>query len=828
MAIDKSANFAAPRKTVTIPGKQAQQQQQMELLAQHQNQQPVEVTPLDDGGAEINFDPSALNQEGSQFHGENLADILDDNTLHKISSDLVKIYDDCKSSRSDWENTYTKGMDLLGFKYEDRTQPFQGASGATHPVLAEAVTQFQALAYKELLPADGPVRTQIMGMVNVEKEEQAKRVKDFMNYQIMVEMKEYEPEFDQLLFNLPLSGSSFKKVYYDQLLGRCVSKFVPAEDLYVPYNSTSLEDTDTIVHKIRMSGNDLLKQQISGFYSDVAVEEDINSDSITEKKKELIGVEPVEDEMYSVLEFHTNLDLPGFEEKDQEGQPSGLKVPYLVSIDEGSGKVLSIRRNYDPQDPMKKKKDYFVHFKFLPGLGFYGFGLIHMIGGLSRTATSALRQLLDAGTLANLPAGFKQRGIRVRDEAQPLQPGEFRDVDAPGGNLADSFIQLPFKGPNATLLQLMDFVVQSGQRFAGIADMQVGDGNQSAAVGTTVALLERGSRVMSAIHKRMYAAMKCEFMLLAKCFVTYLPPQYPYDVIGGQQEIFQRDFDDRIDIIPVGDPNIFSQTQRISIAQTQLQLAMSNPKMHNMYQAYRDMYDALGIKNVNTVLPPPQKPTPMDPAVENMQSMAGKPFQAFPGQDHQAHMDAHLTFMGTFMARNNPQALSLLQKNCMEHIALMAQEQIQMEFEEEMAQAQQMQAMVQQAGPQGAQDPQIMEIQQQMKQLSERIESRKAQLIAQHTTEYAEEEKKVLNQLDSDPLLRLKSDEVQIKAQEEQRKDKEGEEKANMETLKLLQGKTEFDQKLDQDDEHAKLRAAVSLAKDGIKEMNATIKSGDR
>jgi len=800
----------------------------MELLSQHQNQQPIEVTPLDDGGAEINFDPSALNQEGGQFHGENLADILDDNTLHKISSDLLKTYEDCKSSRQEWEDTYTKGMDLLGFKYEDRTQPFRGASGATHPVLAEAVTQFQALAYKELLPADGPVRTQIIGMVNVEKEEQAKRVKDFMNYQIMVEMKEYEPEFDQLLFNLPLSGSSFKKVYYDQLLGRCVSRFVPAEDLYVPYNSTSLDDTETIVHKIRMSGNDLLKQQISGFYSDIAVEEDTNIDSITEKKEELIGVQPVEDEIYTILEFHTNLDLPGFEEKDQEGQPSGLKVPYLVSIDEGSSKILSIRRNYDPQDPNKKKKDYFVHFKFLPGLGFYGFGLIHMIGGLSRTATSALRQLLDAGTLANLPAGFKQRGIRVRDEAQPLQPGEFRDVDAPGGNLADSFLPLPFKGPNATLLQLMDFVVQSGQRFASIADMQVGDGNQSAAVGTTVALLERGSRVMSAVHKRLYAAMKCEFMLLAKCFVTYLPPQYPYDVIGGQNQIFQKDFDNRIDIIPVGDPNIFSQTQRISIAQTQLQLAMSNPKMHNMYQAYRDMYDALGIKNVNTVLPPPEKPTPMDPAMENMQSMAGKPFQAFPGQDHQAHMDAHLTFMGTFMARNNPQALSLLQKNCMEHIALMAQEQIQMEFEEEMAEAQQMQAFIQQAGAQGAQNPQVMQIQQKLQQLNGKIESRKAQLIAQHTTEYAEEEKKVLNQLDSDPLLRLKSDEVQIKAQEEQRKDKEGEEKANMETLKLLQGKTEFDQKLDQDDEHAKLRAAVSLAKDGIKSMDATIKSGGR
>ena len=824
MAIDKPANFARPRTKMQLPGKAAQAEAQMAMMQQHENQKPVEITQLEDGGAEIDFDPSALNQPGGQMHDGNLADIIDEHTLHKVSDDLLKIYDDCKSSRQDWENTYTKGMDLLGFKYEDRAEPFRGASGATHPVLAEAVTQFQSLAYKELLPADGPVRTQIIGVITPEKEDQADRVKDFMNYQVMVNMKEYEPEFDQMLFNLPLSGSTFKKVYYDQLLGRCVSKFVPAEDLYVPYTSTSLDDTDVIIHKIRMSGNDLLKQQLSGFYSDIEVEENHNADEVTDKKDQLSGIDPIEDEIYSVLEFHTNLDLPGFEEVGPEGEPSGLKVPYLVSIDEGSGKVLSIRRNYDAQDPLKKKKDYFVHFKFLPGLGFYGFGLIHMIGGLSRTATAALRQLLDAGTLANLPAGFKQRGIRVRDEAQPLQPGEFRDVDAPGGNLSDAFMPLPFKGPNPTLLQLLDFVVGAGQRFASIADLQVGDGNQSAAVGTTVSLLERGSRVMSAIHKRLYAAMKCEFMLLSKCFATYLPPQYPYDVIGGQNQIFQADFDDRIDIIPVADPNIFSQTQRISIAQAELQLAMSNPKMHNLYEAYRNMYEALGVKNVNTVLPPPKKPAPMDPAMENMQAMAGKPFQAFPGQDHQAHMDAHLTFMGTFMARNNPQALALLQKNCMEHITLMAQEQIAMEFEEEMAQLQQMQQVVQSAGPQGAQNPQIMQINQQIQQQTGKIESRKAQLIASHLNEYVEEEKKVLNQLDNDPLLRLKSDEVQIKAQEQQRKQEEGEEKANMEMLKLVTGKNQFDEKLQQDDEHQKLRAAVTLAKDGIKQMQVVSK----
>ena len=682
MVIDKSITTQRPRKTVSIKGPQAQSQATMELLQQQQNQQqPIEVTQTEDGGAEINFDPQALNASiGPQGHNENLSNLLDDDILNEVSNDLMKNYEDCKASRQDWENTYTKGMDLLGFKYEDRAEPFRGASGATHPVLAEAVTQFQALAYKELLPADGPVRTQIIGAMTPDREAQADRVKDFMNYQLMTEMKEYEPEFDQMLFNLPLSGSTFKKVYYDQLLGRCVSKFVPAEDLYVPYTATSLDDTETIIHKIKMTGNDLLKNQLSGFYSDVQIEEDYNADEVTEKKDELGGIDPHNDEIYSVLEFHTNLDLPGFEEMDEQGEPSGVKVPYIVSIDEGSSKVLSIRRNYEQQDQAKKRKDYFVHFKFLPGLGFYGFGLIHMIGGLSRTATAALRQLLDAGTLANLPAGFKMRGIRVRDEAQPLQPGEFRDVDAPGGNLNDAFMPLPFKGPNATLLQLMDFVVQSGQRFASIADMQVGDGNQSAAVGTTVALLERGSRVMSAIHKRLYQSMKCEFMLLADAFATYLPPVYPYDIIGARKEVKQADFNERIDIIPVADPNIFSQTQRITVAQSALQLAMSNPKMHNMHEAYRNMYEALGVKNINVILPPPQKPAPMDPAMENIMAMTGKPFKAFPGQDHQAHMDAHLTFMGTFMARNNPQALALLSKNCMEHIALMAQEQVQLEL----------------------------------------------------------------------------------------------------------------------------------------------------
>jgi len=448
-------------------------------------------------------------------------------------------------------------------------------------------------------------------------------------------MKEYEPEFDQMLFYLPLSGSTFKKVYYDAILGRAVSKFIPAEDLIVPYSATSLEDADAIIHVLKISENDLRKQQVSGFYKDVELGQPaLKTDPLKEKERELEGVRiERQDNIYTLLECHVNLDIEGFEDKDpQTGEPTGIKLPYVVTIEESSREVLSIRRNYKSDDPLKNKTNYFVHFKFLPGLGFYGFGLIHMIGGLSRTATQALRQLLDAGTLSNLPSGFKMRGIRVRDDAQPIQPGEFRDVDAPGGNLRDAFMPLPFKEPSATLLQLMGIVVQAGQRFASIADMQVGDGNQQAAVGTTMALLERGSRVMSAIHKRLYASLKNEFELLAKVFATYLPPIYPYDVVGGTREIKSLDFDDKIDILPVADPNIFSQTQRINLAQTEMQLAMSNPQMHNLYQVYRTMYEAIGVKNIDLILPPPQPPMPMDPSIEHINAMTGQPFQAFAEQ----------------------------------------------------------------------------------------------------------------------------------------------------------------------------------------------------
>ncbi len=806
--IDKS--LPNVRQTLNIPNPEEVAVAEQEVQQDVEN--PVDVQQNEDGSVDINFEPGAMNPGQDQGHYSNLAELLPDDVLDRLGSKLHQDYSDYKTSRKDWERAYTSGLDLLGFNYDDRSEPFKGASGATHPVLAEAVTQFQALAYKELLPAEGPVRTQIIGLPTPDKEQQSQRVKSFMNYQLMDQMKEYEPEFDQMLFNLPLAGSTFKKVYYDELMQRAVSKFVPADDLVVPYTATSLDDCESIIHVVRMSENELRKQQVGGFYRDIEVNPTHFNETEAEKKERALeGVSKGRDErMYSILECHVNVDLEGFEDVGQNGEPTGIKLPYIVTLEEGTRKILSIRRNYEVGDPMKNKINYFVHFKFLPGLGFYGFGLIHMIGGLSRTATAALRQLLDAGTLSNLPAGFKMRGIKMRDEAQSIQPGEFRDVDAPGGNLKDAFMMLPFKEPSQTLLQLMGVVVQAGQRFASIADLQVGDGNQQAAVGTTVAMLERGSRVMSAIHKRLYAAMKKEFGLFARVFKLYLPPIYPYDVVGGQRQIKQLDFDDRVDILPVADPNIFSQTQRISLAQTELQLATSNPQLHNQYEIYRNMYEALGVKDIDLILKKPPQPMPKDPALEHIDALAGLPFQAFPGQDHRAHITAHLNFLATNMVRTAPMVMASVEKNCLEHISLMAQEQIELEFKDELQQLAQMQQMAQQ-------NPQI---QQQMAPLQQKIEARKAVLIAEMMEDFKNEEKKVTSQFDHDPIAKLRARELDIRAMDNENKRKEAQEKLNIDKMKAMMNQGVQEDKLDQNEELAELRADTSIEKQEMANEN--------
>jgi len=725
----------------------------------------------DDGSAII---PEDITEQIATDHNANLAEILSEQDLNGLSGDLINYYENDKESRKDWEDTYVKGLDMLGFKYENRTQPFEGASGVVHPLLAESVTQFQAQAYKELLPPSGPVNCQIIGEVTPLVEDQAARVKEFMNYELMNVMKEYDPDMDQLLFYLPLSGSAFKKVYYDGQLERAVAKFVSGEDLVVDYFATDIETASRITHCIKMSGNDLRKNQVNGFYSDVPVTSgEVDPNEVREKINELEGNSPpysTDSEEHLVLEMHVDLDLPGFED------PSGIKLPYIVTIDKYSQTILSIRRNWDEADKNRTKKQYFVHFKFLPGLGFYGFGLIHMLGGLSRTATSVLRQLIDAGTLANLPAGFKARGMRIRDHDEPIQPGEFRDVDVTGASIKESLLPLPFKEPSATLFQLLGFAVDAGKSFAAIADMKMGEGNEQNPVGTTLAILERGTKVMSAIHKRMHYAQKIEFKLLADVFQSYLPPEYPYMVKGGDRMIKQTDFDDRVDIIPISDPNIFSMSQRIMLAQQQLQLAQANPQLHNVREAYRRMYMAMGVDNVDAILKPdPNMPTPISPAMENAKAMRGEQPKAFPQQNHPEHMKAHGDLIATRMVQINPQLYAMMESHILEHIALLAAEQV--EAQPEIAQQnQQIQMMLQQAEQNKQLAPQAQQAQQQFMQQKE---SQIATIEAKMVKEMVEEERKRADEMEDDPLVKLKQQEIDLRAMETMLKTKE--EKARIE-----------------------------------------------
>ena len=721
----------------------------------------VELTETPDGGAEVNFDPNAPVDQSQIPFDANLAEYIDESKSRKFALDLVGAFEADKESRKDWEDTYVKGLDMLGFKYEDRTQPFEGASGVVHPLLAESVTQFQAQAYKELLPPSGPVRTQIVGAITPEVQDQAERVKDYMNYQITTVMKEYDPEMDQLLFYLPLSGSAFKKVYFCPIMKRAVAKFITGEDCVVNYMSTDLETAERITHVVRMTNNDVRKLQVQGFYLDVELPSgDVNVSEVQEKVNELEGVQKEyanDDDEHEILEMHVNADVPGFED------PKGIKLPYIVTIDKYSSTILSIRRNWKREDAFYHKIQYFVHFKFLPGLGFYGFGLIHMLGGLSRTATSVLRQLIDAGTLANLPAGFKARGMRIRDHDEPLQPGEFRDVDVTGNSIRESLLPLPFKEPSQTLFALLGFAVEAGKSFAAIADMKMGEGNEQNPVGTTLALLERGTKVMSAIHKRLHYGQREEFSLLAKVFQLYLPPEYPYQVVGGNRMIKQQDFDDRVDILPISDPNIFSMAQRITLAQQQLQLAQSNPQMHNLREAYRRMYQAMGVDNVDAILKPDSNlPVPTGPATENGMVMRGQPLKAFPMQDHQAHIQGHSEFMFTRMVQINPQIFSMLQAHISEHIALMAGEQMQQKYKE---QAQQLQQQMQQA----QNNPQMMQqLQQKNDQLTNQIAAEQAQIEAQLTGQLAKDEEARMSQEPKDPLVKLKQQEIDLKAMETQ------------------------------------------------------------
>ena len=767
-----------------LPMEGFEEEEEIEVI-----EEPETITEEEDGSVVIDFE-KRVEEEIMAEPDANLAELLDERVLMDISSELIDYYEDDKSGRDDWEDSYRNGLDLLGVKYQEREEPFRGSSGVTHPVIAEAVTQFQAQAYKELLPSSGPVRTQVIGAASPEVESQSRRVQEFMNYQITHVMEEYDPEMDRLLFYLPLAGSAFKKIYFDDLLDRAVSRFVPADDLIVPYNATDLASASRVTHVTRMGMNSIRKFQAGGFYRDVELRPYESDDELKDKERELMGIQKtMDDQDCTLLEVHTDLDLPGFEHRSPiDNEETGIKLPYIITIDEGSTKVLSIRRNWQEGDELYRKLQYFAHFKFLPGLGFYGFGLLHMIGGLGLSATSILRQLIDAGTLANLPAGFKARGIRIRDADEPLSPGEFRDIDVPGGALRESIIPLPYKEPSQTLMSLLGFVVDAGRRFAAIADLQVGDGNQQAAVGTTVALLERGSKVMSAIHKRLHYAQKQEFKMLAKIFAESLPPVYPYSVWGAESVIKQMDFDDRIDVIPVSDPNIFSMSQRLALAQTQLQLAQTNPQMHNLYEAYRRIYEAIGVQNIEAILPAPQPPQPTDPAIENAKSIIQETLQAFPTQDHDAHILAHMAFMKTPIPGSTPPIFALLQAHLCEHIAFKARGVAMAE----------MTMQSQQAAQTGQQEPQVD------------IESRVAELIAQYTQE-------IMAELmppppgETEPLVQLREKELDIKEADMMRKANEFSEKQDFEEKRESERQEITREKIDSSEDIALLRADVNL-----------------
>ena len=760
----------------------------------------VDIEEMEDGSVLVGPTPPVL-QEGEFY--QNLAEELEDQELAKILNTCLGDVQGDKSSRKEWEQQYRDGLEFLGMRYEERTQPFAGASGVTHPLLAESVTQFQAQAYKELLPSNGPVRTQIIGAKTPDSEQQASRVKEYMNYQITQVMQEYDPETDQLLFYLPLSGSAFRKVYYDQNLGRAVSQFIPSEDLVVPYGTTDLQSAIRITHMLDMAINDVRKLQQNGFYRDVPLTEmrggsDYSADDIQEEIDRLQGEEP----SYSstgecrIYEIHTDLNLQGYEDVDAEGNETGIKLPYIITLSPRNNAILSIRRNWRPEDPLKQKIQYFVHYKFLPGLGFYGFGLTHMIGSLSRSATSILRQLIDAGTLANLPAGFKARGIRIRNDDQPLQPGEFRDMDAPGGSLRDAFVSLPFKEPSATLLNLLAILVDAGRRFASIADLQVGQGNQEAPVGTTVALLERGTQVMSAIHKRLHYAQKLEFNLLAKIFAEALPPMYPYLTANGDQTIKQADFDARVDIVPVSDPNIFSMSQRIALAQELMQMVQSNPEIHGpqgIQESYRRMYMAMNVENIDAILPPLPVPQPQDPAAENGGLILQQPAQAFPQQDQDAHITSHLSLYNTAQAQMNPPVLSLIQAHIYQHISFKAAQMVDMENQ----QNPQMMQMQQQA----MQNPELQ--QQLMAQVATRVAQVIAELMAQLNVNFAPPDPE-------DPLVDLRREEIAVKSADVQRKAREFEEKQKYDMVDLQQRDEIARERLDVMEDIAEMRNETS------------------
>ena len=769
--VDRSL-FQAPDELPDLFEEQAETPQQ---------EVSIEIEADDEGGTEVIIGDEPTTAEEPADFFDNLVDSLSDETLDEISSMITESVEEDKASREEYLDTYTSGLDLLGLKYETRTEPFDGATGVIHPILNEAVTQFQAGAYKEMLPSAGPVRANIVGETSREVEQQAKRVQNYMNYQIMYEMEEYEPEFDQMLYYLGLAGSAFKKVYRDDILNRPVSKFVPAEEIIVPYTAVDLRTAERVTHVIKMSENELRKAQVGGLYKNIEIsgEYKASTDNVKEAYEKLEGVkETGGHEEVTLYECHCYLDLEEYPDLDAEGENTGIKLPYVVTMAVNNGEILAVRRNFRQEDPNKAKIPHFVQYKFTPGLGFYGFGLIHLLSNLSRTATANLRQLIDAGTLSNMPAGFKARGLRIADDQNPLAPGEFRDVDVPGGDLRTSLMPLPYKEPSATLFQLMGFVVTAAQKFIGTTDMAVGDGKQEMPVGTTIALLERGARIVSAVHKRLHASMKHELRLLARLFAED-PTPYPYPV-GVDQQIKMQDFDQRVDILPVSDPNIFSMSQRVVLAQEQLKLATAAPDLHNLYEAYRRTYEALGVNNIDEILKPEPTPTQMDPAAENQmasQAAAGQGrLQAFPEQDHDAHIATHVAYMNSRVSQMQPPLMMTLEKHVYEHLGLKAQVMIMSDPNTQNMPPEQMQSLIAQ---------------------------KQAEIIAEYQAQNPP-------QPQTDPLVEIKQQEVALRERELQLDDQNDKDKLQLEAMKTQQTGDLARERIASTEGIANMRAAIA------------------
>ena len=759
----------------------------------------IEIVLEEDGSAVVEL---GAESDEVPFYA-NLAEVLDPSELNRVGDELLQLFDADKASRSDWEQMYAKGLELLGLKLEERTKPFRGAAGVSHPMLTEAIVQFQSQAMKELMPAGGPVRTQIVGKETLDKAQQAARVQDFMNYQITGVMEEYTPEMDQALFYLGYGGSTFKKIYFEPNLGRMVSKLCLADDVYIPYNGSSvMSQCPRITHRIAMDSNDYHKRVIAGEYLDMGVQAEdsgYNSEQIQDAIDRVTGLTPSgESEEVFLLEFQVNLDLMGFEDADDSGEPTGIKLPYVVTVLEDTGRVVGVRRNWHEEDALKRRREYFVHYVLIEGLGAYGLGFVHLIGNLSKTATAALRQLLDAGTLSNLPAGFKAKGARIADNDKPVQPGEWRDIDVGGAEIASSLMPMPYKEPSQTLMQLLGFTVEAGNRLASIADMQVGDGNQAAAVGTTIALLERGSMVMSAIHKRLHYAQSLEFKMLAKGFGEYLPDEYPYDVPGATRSIKREDFDNMVAVLPVADPNIFSTAQRLILAQTQLELAQSAPQMHNMYEAYYRVYAALNVRDIDGILRPQNTQMPKDPATENADVLDGMDLKAFAGQQHDAHIAAHLMQGLSPLLAANPMAAANLQKHILSHVRLKAEEDVEAE-------------LFKQYGS----DPQAMV-----------SEIQKEGMIALLVAQYMQEVRDMQNQLaggdggGEDPVVQLKQQEIELKAQQQQTDAQRDQAKLQLDAQRVDQQGQIAQDRIDSQENIAKMRAEVARERVGVLEQN--------